>query len=548
VPEPAALDLTLVLPGGETLSGTAPVVIIGPNGSGKTREARQITSPTGVPVAFVNALRNTRVTTEVPSIGLSSARSNLQSQGNQAKAQYWELVNDFDVLLARLHAEDAAAGIAYRDAARANESPDAALSSMEVIQSVWRTIFPGRSLSWNDNIPMVQSSVPGSQTSYQGHYMSDGEKAALYLAGKVMVAEPGILVIDEPETHFHSLLAVDFWDALEQVRSDLRLVYITHDLSFGMSRRNATFVLSTPGLPMRVLDRVDLPKDAVEVLLGAASFSFYARRLVLCEGEEGGPDEQFYKAWFRDLDTVVRPIGSSEIVIRATGVLKRTNLVVGLDAIGIVDRDFHSDEMLARLPDGVIPLPLHEIESLYCLPAVVEAVARHLGRAESFDATDYVYWLRSKASELQINAVIIERWKRQVEGPVLKLIGEVATRASDMDALLVDLPLVFDQSRWGFSPTDILSAERALVEEKVANGTATDLLAYMPGKSLISLASERVGLDKDAYRRLVNGALVGNDESLARLGAELESAFEPFLPPRVAPEPITVAEPGPVPT
>jgi ABC-type cobalamin/Fe3+-siderophores transport system ATPase subunit len=548
VPEPAPLDLTLVLPGGTTLAGTAPVVIIGPNGSGKTRQARQITSPTGVPIAFVNALRNTRVTTEIPSIGLANARSNLESQGQQAKNSYWELANDFDVLLAQLHAEDAAAGIAYRNAARANEVPDTAFSSMEMIQTAWQTIFPGRSLSWNDNTPMVQSKVPASEASYQGQYMSDGEKAALYLAGKVLVAKPGVLVIDEPETHFHSLLAVDFWNALEQVRKDLRLVYITHDLSFGMSRRDATFVLSTPGAPMRVLDRIDLPNDAAEVLLGAASFSFYARRLVLCEGDEEGPDHQFFRAWFRDIDTVVQPIGSNEMVIRATGVLRGTNLVVGLDAIGIVDRDFHSDESLAALPEGVTALQVHEIESLYCLPTVVHSVARHLGKAASFTEIEYLAWLRSKVSPLQRNVVVIERWKRQVEGPLLALIGDVQARAEDMETLISDVPHVFDQSRWDFSPGEILSAERALVEEKVASRTATDFLAYMPGKSLISLASERVGFDKDDYRQLVNSALAGDDERLAQLGSELAAALEPFLPPRSAPDPSPVTDPDPVAT
>lgn len=529
------MDLTLALPGGTTLPGSAPVVIIGPNGSGKTRQARQITSPPGAPIAFVNALRNTRVTTEIPSMGLSNARINLVNQSNQARSQYWELANDFDVLLARLQAEDGAAAIAYRDAARGGAEPDSTLSSMERIQAIWRKLFPGRSLLWNDNIPMVQSSVPGSETSYQGHYMSDGEKAALYLAGKVLIAEPGVLVIDEPETHFHSLLAVEFWNELELARSDLRLVYVTHDLSFGMSRRNATFVLATPGAPMRVLDGLDeLPNDAAEMLLGAASFSFYARRLVLCEGEQDGYDHQFYRSWFRDLDTVVRPIGSCEMVIRATSVLKQSNLVVGLEPLGIIDRDFHSDEMRAGLPPEIAVLPVHEVESLYCLPSVVCAVARHVGKADSFDEVAYLNRLRSAVSSVERHKVIIERWKRRVEGPLLALVGEIASRTTDLDAVIAAMPEVFDQSRWSFSPTDVLSNEKAVVEGKVPDGTVEEILAFMPGKSLLSIASTSVGLAKDDYRLMVNRALAGDDR-LESLGAELASALSPHLPSRVAP-------------
>ena len=48
------MDFTLTLPGGEQLPGTSPVVVVGPNGSGKTRQTRQLTAP--VPVDFINAL------------------------------------------------------------------------------------------------------------------------------------------------------------------------------------------------------------------------------------------------------------------------------------------------------------------------------------------------------------------------------------------------------------------------------------------------------------------------------------------------------------
>jgi hypothetical protein len=59
------VDCTVVLPGGETLTGQAPIVVIGPNGSGKTRQTREIQAP-GRTIEFINALRNTRVAPELP--------------------------------------------------------------------------------------------------------------------------------------------------------------------------------------------------------------------------------------------------------------------------------------------------------------------------------------------------------------------------------------------------------------------------------------------------------------------------------------------------
>jgi hypothetical protein len=84
---------------------------------------------------------------------------------------------------------------------------------------------------------------------------------------------------------------VRFWNALEEERPDIRFVYITHDLTFALSRRSATFVMATPPEQLNVVQiGGELPSDVAEVLLGAASFSFYAKRVVLCEGDEKSVD------------------------------------------------------------------------------------------------------------------------------------------------------------------------------------------------------------------------------------------------------------------
>lgn len=521
----------VVLPDGTVVAGSDPIVVIGPNGSGKTRQARELRSAGGMPVQFVNALRNTRVTTEVPAMGLANARSNLNSQGDQARSQFWELVNDFDMLLARLHGEDAAAALAFRDATRRGQEVNAGSSSMERVQELWATLFPGRELAWDDNIPMVRSTVPGSPASYRGHFMSDGEKSALYLAGKVMVAEPGILVIDEPETHFHSLLAVELWNELERARPDLRVVYVTHDLTFALSRQSATFIVASPTEPLQVLNGLDeLPSEAAEAILGAASFSFYARRLVLCEGELDGPDHDFYRAWFQDVYTVVRPLGSGEMVTRAVPLLRGSALLRGLVPFGIIDRDFHPDSMIAVLPDGVEALPVHEIESLYCIPPVVGAVARHLGKA--FDEAAYVDRVRGATDTFQRDGVVIERWKQRVEGPLLDLVGQVSSRTTDLATTLAGVEATFTQTNWAFDPAALLAAEKASVEALVPGGPISEILRLMPGKSLISLASTYVGLNKDDYRRLVNSALLGS--GMDQLEADLVTALSPWLPARTA--------------
>jgi ABC-type glutathione transport system ATPase component len=237
------VDIDIRLPNGEVLPGGDPVVIIGPNGSGKTRKAREIGTPTGGQVEFVNALRNTRVAPELPAMGHDAAQSQYISQRNQARANHWDLSSEFDVMLSRLIGEHSDA--AMRFTSRFRDDPASAgipeETALTRVNDLWKRVFVGRQLRWENWKPTIDNITTGSKISYSGNFMSDGEKAALYLAGRVFITEPGaVLVVDEPETHFHPLLAIRLWDELEAARPDLRFVYITHDLTFAISRTNCT--------------------------------------------------------------------------------------------------------------------------------------------------------------------------------------------------------------------------------------------------------------------------------------------------------------------
>ncbi|MCA1675437.1 MAG: DUF4435 domain-containing protein, partial [Actinobacteria bacterium] len=163
---------------------------------------------------------------------------------------------------------------------------------------------------------------------------------------------------------------------------------MTHDLTFALSRRAARYVLASPTQGLRVIELDDeLPADVAEALLGSASLSFYASRVVFCEGDETSLDVALFNAWFSGVDTVVKPVGDCQRVIRCVDSLRNSGIAQSLQVIGIVDRDFHSDSYLTAMPEGTHPLPVHEVESLLALPEVVQAVATHLAR--DFDAPTY---------------------------------------------------------------------------------------------------------------------------------------------------------------
>ncbi|MGV9368019.1 AAA family ATPase [Amycolatopsis sp. NPDC003731] len=527
------LDYTLTLPDGTTrLEGRTPVIVVGPNGSGKTRQTRSLTAQ--VPVDFVNALRNTRVAPELPVMGYDAARSNFQGQRNQARNAHWDLTSEFDFMLSQLVAQNSMAAMELK--ARLRENPDNVgeieETALDKVEDLWKKVYPGRSLFWREWKPMVASTVNGTKVEYSGNQMSDGEKAALYLAARVFLADPGILVVDEPETHFHSLLAVRLWNALEDARPEVRFVYVTHDLTFALSRRAARYVLASPTDGLRAIDLdSDLPGDVAGALLGSASLSFYASRIVFCEGEEGGLDSRLYGAWFNGLDTIVKPVGSCQMVLRCVESLRTSGIAQSLDAIGIVDGDFHPEAFKDSLPHGVHSLKVHEIESLYCLTGVVRAVCEHVGK--EFDAAAYLIALQESVSEKQRHQLVIQRWKARVEPHLSAITSQVNKRDLSLEDLVKAMPGIFDSANWSFSPQVFLEEEKKRVEGALPRGSDEQLLALVPGKQLLPIAARIAGMQPAAYTDLIAKALTKSDaDEFRSLHAKLVTQLTPFLPER----------------
>lgn len=525
-------DLSIHLPSGDVLLGRGPVVVVGPNGSGKTRQTRLIQSG-GQQPEFVNALRNTRVAPELPAMGQVSARAAFAQQRAQAQSQHWEQTSEFDSMLSQLLADNAGEAMAFTrrfrdDPTSAGMPAETALSRVEAL---WESVFLGRQLLWVDWKPMIASTTAGTLVQYSSNQMSDGEKAALFLAGRVFSAAPGILVVDEPETHFHSLLAVRLWDALEDARPDLRFVYITHDLTFAMSRRDARYVLASPTEGLRAIDLGDtVPDDVAEALLGSASLSFYASRVVFCEGTESSYDSRLYGAWFNGPDTVVRPVGGCDRVLRCVDALRQGGLARSLEAVGLIDRDFHSDAYLGSRPEGVQPLLLHEVESLFALPELVAAVAKH--NAKEFDAAAYAVKLHQAVTDDQRDALVIQRWKAIVEPHLAGLVSNTSKRGVSPTQLAANLPGILDVATWTFAPAAILEEQQRVVVDAFTQTDVMAILALAPGKPFLPVAARAVGMDVESYTNLIVKSLRTSNVAEQPLREAIVAALGPYLPAR----------------
>ena len=208
-------------------------------------------------------------------------------------------------------AEDSAAAIKFREDFVKDPSTKPEITKIMRLASSWQRLFPGRLLDFKGYQPIVKSDYSATSGEYAAQHMSDGERVALYLAARVLDSESKVIIVDEPEVHFHSLLAARFWNELESLRPDCRFVYITHDLPFALSRNEAKYVIVMPNKTPELIDLKDgLPENLAKSLLAAASFSIHAKRIIFCEGSEGkSRDQNIYSSWFNAPDTLVVPVG-----------------------------------------------------------------------------------------------------------------------------------------------------------------------------------------------------------------------------------------------
>ena len=503
------MSISVNLPNGQILKGTHPIVIIGPNGSGKTRLGATITDTNSG--EMIGAVRNLEIQAALPVQTPEAARTNLTNLKRNRRKQPWTIANEIDHLFSKLVTEDATAAQKFRDQWTLGGQPPPERTALMRLRDLWSDVMPGRTLNFESYAPTVTSNLAGTSKAYPARQMSDGERVALYLAGRVLDADKRIVVVDEPEVHFHARLAARFWNALERERSDLRFIYITHDLAFARSRRPAQYVLVKPEGPSVLDVDATLPPEVAEALLSAASFSIQARRIVFCEGSEGGTDAKFFGRWFRDDGTAVIPVGACGDVRDSTRAFGNSNLVEGVEAIGIVDRDYWSARQLFALEHDVVVLPVHEVESLYCLEAVFRAVALHLAiPSDEMDTKhrEFLDGVRSHFTGAAFAKQVSERFKRRIQERLHDALNSLR--------MANDLGAVRERHIAGIQATARRDSLESVFDEEMAtvSGSLNDhdtMVRILPGKNLIGIAARVLGVQPDRYKGLVNEAIDPSD-------------------------------------
>ena len=530
-------SIPIVLTSDITAEGRNPIVVIGPNGSGKTRFGHQVTRQNAAEI--IVALRNIELDANVPMQSVTQAENELNSHKNRRTSKPWLLSNEINHLFAKLMAEDSSSAVEFREKyiKDANATPEE--TKLMRLSHIWGNLFPGRHITFAGYVPKVMSEYVAGETEYPAQQMSDGERVALYLAARVLDANSSVIVVDEPEVHFHSRLASRFWDELETLRPECRFVYITHDLPFALSRETDQFVLVKPGVEPEIISLADgVPGDLSEALLAAASVSIFARRIIFCEGTESSYDQALLRAWCNGRDTAVVPVGSCRDVIRCTKTFRDEGLVTGVTALGIIDRDYWPEAFLQAVPGGVTVLPCHEIESLLCRRGLFMAVAEHHGLLAQEANDRYEEFLneaRGKFVGGLLAKQVSERFRARCEEQAREIMNTLSIEA-DLDGTRAKHCEALAPDKWEVAPERLFDEERAMIEAGLA-GNGENFLRLLPGKVYFSQFVSKFGLTKDAYFDLLIRALSpGPSSDVATLGNRVHDDLRDILPQRYLPD------------
>ncbi|KKQ71443.1 MAG: ABC transporter ATP-binding protein-like protein [Candidatus Peregrinibacteria bacterium GW2011_GWC2_39_14] len=456
------------------------IVIVGANGSGKTRlgsKLEQINNPT----KRISAQRYLQLSEVVQKQDHETAESQLRSvYKNQSPIQPQ---NDFQQVLMSLFAEES-----WRNEKAINDiNTKGSLKKEELLKSVkeqvievWNFVFPYRTLKLEkDRVRAVNET-----NEFSGAEMSDGEKVGLYLISQILLADKDcILIIDEPELHLHKSLMVRLWNKLEECRNDCTFIYITHDLDFAVSKPSNKLIW-IQGYKNSLWDWKEL--DPNEVIPENLFLEILGSRkpVLFVEGNKGSLDMQIYQTYYENFTVI--PCGSCEKVIEAVKGLRTHSDLHDKKVYGLIDKDFRTEEQLTSLKDaGIFSITLNEVENIFLVPEIVGIVCNHLSKADKKE--EIVAEIRKVYHENKEKAVFAASKYR-----IHRHFGE-------------KFGLVKDKTEYDNFKKVILSELDQLATVDLPEHTAevTEILKAYPHKGLVGQIQTKIELSKNGYKNLV---------------------------------------------
>ena len=229
--------------------------------------------------------------------------------------------------------------------------------------------------------------------------LSGGEREIAFLIGQIdrFGLRNGVFLLDEPELHLNPDLVRAWVRYLGNTVAMGQVWLATHSLEAVEAAGLNTTVLLERDPETKLVDRVGSLADrpvlsALSRAVGTPAFSITGLRFVFIEGEEAiGERERYRRITGLGADTRFIECGSCvEVQRRLTAIQAiATEAAQPIRIAGVIDRDWRTPTTIATLTaqEGMLALPVHEVENLFLHKATLNGLAEQLGRTDfDYDA------------------------------------------------------------------------------------------------------------------------------------------------------------------
>ncbi|MEA4826909.1 MAG: DUF4435 domain-containing protein [Clostridium sp.] len=501
------------------------IVIIGANGSGKSRLGAWIEKQNSNKVHRISAQRSLVIPDYIALKSYEQAEDDLifgnwQNKNKEGYRWNWgkyttSLLNDYDKVLSALFAQKSKINEEYVDECREKEKngqPKGTVpeSNVDRIIKIWEDVFPHRKLILKD----AKVSVEFNGNIYNGSEMSDGERVALYLMAQALCAlSNSIIIIDEPEVHLHKSIMNILWSKLEEYRKDCLFIYITHDIQFASGHKNSRKLrvheyLGNNTWNYEFVDgNDDVPEELLLEILGTR------KNVIFIEGKRESLDYSLYQHFYSDYSVI--PCESCIKVIESTKSLRNHNQLHHLRVFGLIDRDYRTEkEVEALKEDGIYVLDIAEVENLFIIEEIYNVVAEQLMRDKNDveEAKKFVINLFESCLDTQIkNAVVSEIKYKLTIYDVNKNDEEKINEA------------INDISQW-IKVNELFSVKAQQFNRLKEERNYANILKYFNYKGLYKSIGRFLGIQNSEYSDLVIRLLHSDKKS------EIIKGLEGYLP------------------
>lgn len=357
---------------------SGPTLVIGANGSGKSRFTRYMRVALGDSAYTISALHGLF---DADYHDDSSMSVESMYERMPLADVYVEPKSQLDMLLRMLLTEEV--GWLMQSKISGKSPEPRGLTRLDRMMKVWREIFPDNGILPVNGKLLFTRGISDS-SSYTPHKLSTGEKAVMYyICAMLFAPRKAVVFVDDPAMFMHPSVAENLWNHLEVMRPDCHMIYTTHDLDFASSR-NAGAIIWVRDYDARHIrwDYDILPPDkglTDDIYLAILG----SRRPVLFIEGDGvnSIDAKLYPLIFKEF--TVKSLGSCNKVIEATRSFNDLKGFHHLDSHGIVDRDRRDATEVAYLRrKGIFVPEVAEIENILMLEEVIRTVASARGKDE----------------------------------------------------------------------------------------------------------------------------------------------------------------------